>query len=163
MIALPPKNDMEGCEVRVLLAESRGPSANGYSLADAKTCMQLMDRVLWNRLSNPAPFGARGAKTIADIVRAPGQFAGFQGYPNYDSSIVNRIQAMINVANSAKDKRCQDFANHINSAIDVANDASIQEPSPGTLASWRTAGSGSPGSNFKLHTTILGIDFYFIA
>ena len=104
MILLPPKNDKEGCEVRVLLAECRSPSVGGYSLADAVTCMKLMDKVLWNRLDNPVPFKAKGAKTIADVVRAPGQFAGFSSYPNYDMSIVNRIQLMINIANTAKDK-----------------------------------------------------------
>jgi len=31
-----------------------------------------MDRVLFNRLSDPAKFGASGAKTAGDIIRAPG-------------------------------------------------------------------------------------------
>lgn len=163
MVTLPPKNDGEGCEVRLLLAECRGPSFNTYTLADATTCMQLMDRVIFNRLANPAPFGARGATTVADIAKAPRQFAGFQNYPNYDQSIVNRIQAMLNIANSAKDKRSAAFTDFIEAAISVASDPSITDPSPGTLAAWRTAGSGSPGSNFKLHTTLLGNEFYFIA
>lgn len=163
MIELPPKDDTVGVEVRVLLAECRGPSSKSYILSDAKTAMQLMDRVLWNRLRDPARFGARGAKSLADIIKAPGQFAGFQNYPKYDMAIVNRIQAMVNIANSgAKDKRSPNFANFINAAIEVAKNQSIQEPSPGTLASWRTAGSGSPGSNFKLHTTLAGNDFYYI-
>jgi hypothetical protein len=162
MIALPPKNDGNGVEVRVLLAECRGPSFSSYTLADATKSMQLMDRVLWNRFNSPAKFGAKGAKSLADIIKAPGQFAGFQNYPNYDRSIVNRIQAMINIANSSKDKRSGDFVDFINAAITVADDPSIQEPSPGTLASWRTAGSGSPGSNFNLYTTVLGNDFYYI-
>jgi hypothetical protein len=162
MISLPAKNDAEGAEVRVLLAECRGQSFSTYTLADATTCMQLMDRVLWNRRSDPAKFGARGAKSLADIIRAPGQFAGFQNYPNYDVSIVNRIQAMLNIANSTKDKRSQDFADFINAAIDGANDPSIQDPSPGTLVAWRTKGSGSPGGNFKKHDTVLGNDFHYI-
>lgn len=162
MVALPPKNDAEGCETRVLLAECRTPSFSSYALADAEKCMQLMDKVLWNRFRNPGPFGAKGATKLSDVVRAPGQFAGFEAYPNYDQSIVNRIQAMINIANNAKDKRSQAFADHIATAIAVAKAASIVEPSAGTLASWRTAGSASPGSNFKLHGTVLGVDFYFI-
>jgi hypothetical protein len=162
MISLPPKNNTEGVEARVLLAECRGPSFNTYTLTDATTCMQLMDRVLWNRLSNPAKFGARGATSLADIIKAPGQFAGFESYPNYDVAIVNRIQAMVNIANSTKDGRNQDFTDFINAAIGVANDPSIQDPSPGTLAAWRTKGSGSPGGTFKKHTTQLGNDFYYI-
>jgi hypothetical protein len=162
MIKLPPKNDDDGAEVRVLLAECRGPSFSAYTLDDATTSMQLMDRVLWNRIDDPTKFGAKGAKSVGDIIRAPGQFAGFEHYPNYDHSIVNRIQAMINIANSAKDKRSPDFAGFINAAIDVTNNPSVQDPSPGTLAFWRTAGSDSPGSRFKKHTTILGNDFYYI-
>jgi hypothetical protein len=45
-IALSPKDDVQGLEERVLLAECRSPSSSSYSLADAKNCMQLMDRVL---------------------------------------------------------------------------------------------------------------------
>ncbi|HEY0790670.1 MAG TPA: hypothetical protein VGD78_06355 [Chthoniobacterales bacterium] len=163
MITLPPKNDDDGVEVRLLLAECRGPSFNSYTLSDATTSMQLMDRVLWNRFNNPSRFGAKGAKFLADVIKAPGQFAGFQNYPNYDHGIANRIQAMLNIANSSKDKRSPDFADFLNAAITVSNDPSIQDPSPGILASWRTKGSSSPGSNFKLHTTVLGNDFYFIS
>jgi hypothetical protein len=148
--------------VRLLLAECRGPSSSSYNLDDATTSMQLMDRVLYNRLNDPSKFAAKGATTVGDIIRAPRQFAGFENYPSYDQSIVNRIQAMLNIANSAKDKRAADFVEFINSAIKVASDPSIQDPSPGTLASWRTAGASSPGSSFKKHATILGNDFYYI-
>jgi hypothetical protein len=108
-----------------------------------------MDLVIWNRYDDPAKFGAKGATSLGDIIRAPRQFAGFEHYPNYDHSIVNRIQAMINIGNNAKDKRHQDFADFINAAINVANNSSIPDPSPGILASWRTAGSGSLGLGFK--------------
>jgi hypothetical protein len=162
MVTLPPKNEIAGCEVRLLLSECRGPSFSSWTLADATTCMQWMDKVLWNRYDSPAQFGAKGAKSLADIIRAPGQFAGFENYPDFDQSIVNRIQAMINIANKSKDKRHQSFADHINSAIAVSNAASIIEPSPGILAGWRTAGSGAPGGNFKFWKTFLGNDFYYI-
>lgn len=56
----------------MLLAECRSPSFSGYTLGDATQSMQLMDRVLFNRLSDPAKFGASGAKTAGDIIRAPG-------------------------------------------------------------------------------------------
>jgi len=162
MIVLPPKNDDDGCEVRVLLAECRTPSFSSYTLADAITSMQLMDRVIFNRLANPGPFGAKGATTVADVVKARGQFAGFQNYPKFDASIANRIQAALNIANSTKDKRSSSFQDHFNAAIQIANDQSIADPSPGTLVAWRTAGSGSPGANFKLHTTLMGIAYFFI-
>jgi hypothetical protein len=162
MIKLSPRNDDDGAEVRVLLAECRGPSFNDYTLDDATESMQLMDRVLFNRLKNPAKFGANGATTVGDIIRAPGQFRGFEHYPNYSHAIVNMLQSIINIANNAKDKRHEDFTDFINAAIDVANNQSIQDPSPGTLVAWRTAGSGSPGPDFTIHTTILGNSFYYI-
>ncbi|CAE6700031.1 hypothetical protein R70006_00680 [Paraburkholderia domus] len=163
MILLPPKNDNEGAEVRLLLAECRGPSFSTFTLSDATTCMQLMDLVLFNRLDNPGRFGAKGATTVGDIIRAPGQFAGFQNYPKYDSHVQHRIQVALDIANSAKDKRSPDFAAFINAAIAIATSTStITEPSPGTLVSWRTAGSGSPGSGFALFKTVLGNDFYFV-
>ena len=162
MVSLPPKDEASGCEARVLLAECRSPASSKYVLADATTCMQYMDKVLWNRLDSPAQFGAKGAKVLADVVRAPGQFAGFQNYPNYDASIVNRIQAAINIANDAKDKRHSAYTDHINAAIAVAKEASIAEPSPGTLAGWRTAGSSAPGGSFKFWKAFFGNDFYYI-
>ncbi len=162
MIVLPDKNESAGCETRLLLGECRSPAYAAYTLADAKLSMQYMDRVLYNRLADPKPYGAAGAKTIADIVRAKGQFAGFENYPTYDASIVNRIQAALNIANSSKDKRQAVYADFINAAIDIAKAASITDPSPGKLTSWRTAGSGAPGGSFKFFKTLMGNDYYYV-
>ena len=43
-----------------------------------------MRLVVENRLAYKAPavFGAKGAKTITDIARAPKQFEGFESYPS---------------------------------------------------------------------------------
>jgi hypothetical protein len=111
---------------------------------------------------NPAPFGAKGAKTLADVIRAKGQFSGFEKYPNYSTAIITRLQSMIDIANNPKDKRNTTYSDHITTAIAVADEDSILDPSAGTLCAWRTAGAGSPGSNFKLHTAVLGNEFYFI-
>jgi hypothetical protein len=162
MITLPAKNTNEGAETRILLSECRGPAASGYTLANAKDCMRHMDLVLWNRLADPGKFGARGATTIAGILTAPGQFAGFAKYPNYDASIVNRIQSMLNIANSSKDKRSSDYADFINAAMAIARGALMTEPTTGTLAFWRTSGHAGPGGGATFHKTIGGIDFYFI-
>ena len=120
-----------------------------------------MDVVLWNRVADPTRFGAKKDATLTDIVKARGQFAGFESYPNYAQSIVNRIQDMINIANNPKDQRSADFTAHINAALSVASSPSIADPSGGKLVAWRTAGSGSPGTGFRKHATVLGIDFYF--
>ena len=162
MIVLPEKNETFGCETRLLLAECRGPANPSYTLADAKLAMQYMDRVLYNRLADPKPYGAAGAKTIADVVRAKGQFAGFQNYPAYDASIVNRIQAALNIANSKKDPRQAAYAAFITTAIEVSKAESIIEPSPGKLTGWRTAGASAPGGSFKFFKTLFGNDYYYV-
>ena len=161
MITLPPRGTDKGAETRILLAECRGPSAAGYALADATRCMQLMDVVLWNRVDNPKPFLAK-EKTLVAILTAPGQFAGFQGYPNYSAAIVQRLQEMVNIANRSNDKRAQPYTDFINAAMNVATLATIPDPSPGSLTAWRTASSGSPGSGFKLFQVVLGNSFYYM-
>lgn len=162
-LVLPPKNDVDGLEARVLLAECRTPAFSSYTLNDAKECMRLMDRVLWNRVAHPRLFGLKSDSSLLDVVKAPGQFAGFSSYPNYDASIVQRIQDMLEIANSTKDKRSGSYRSHVEAAISISDKLSITEPSPGILASWRTAGASSPGSKFTLHATVLGNDFYYIA
>lgn len=161
-IALPPRNDTDGLEARMLLAECRSPSFSSYSSASALSCMQLMDLVLWNRVDHPRRFGA-SSDTLMAVVTAPGQFAGFSGYPSYDQGIAHRIQDMVSIANNTRDRRSSSFRDHVQMAIDIASAATIQDPSAGLLCAWRTAGSGSPGSNFTLHATVLGNDFYFIS
>jgi hypothetical protein len=162
MLKLPKKDSDEGAETRILLAECRGPSVSGYNLADATTCMQLMDRVLWNRVHNkPSQFLAKHP-TLIGVITAPGQFQGFQNYPNYDSVLVHRLQQMVDIANSTKDKRSGDFTDFINAAISISGAPSIDDPSNGLLAAWRTADSGSPGSNFTLYKTVLATDFYYM-
>ena len=160
-IALPPRNDSNGLEARLLLAECRSPSFATYGSASAQNCMQLMDLVLWNRVGHPRLFGASSA-TLRAVVTARGQFAGFGGYPSYDESIAHRIQEMVNIANSARDGRSSAFRDHVQMAMDIADAPTIQDPSPGLLCAWRTTGSGSPGSSFTAHATVLGNDFYFI-
>ena len=160
MITLPTRGTDEGVEARVLLAECPGPSSASYSLADAMEAMQLMDAVLWNRMNNPGPFGAGHAKNLADIVRAKGQFRGFENYPNYNPGIRKNIQDAIDIANNPKDSRNSNFADFVNTAIQVAKSPS-NDPSPGTLVAWRTFGSGSPGKGFLLYRTVLGNSFYY--
>ncbi len=53
----------------------------------------------------PGAILAPHAKDVIDIIKAPGQFAGFQHYPNYSADLVERLQSIINIANNPKDKR----------------------------------------------------------
>ena len=160
MLKIPDKHTDEGAETRLLLAECRSPAFSSYSLADATSCMQLMDLVLWNRVThNPRQFLAKHA-TLVGVITARGQFQGFENYPNYDSRIVHNIQSMIDIANNPKDKRSSDYTDFINAAMSVAAATTINDPSPGLLAAWRTGGSSSPGTGFTLFKTVLGTDFY---
>jgi hypothetical protein len=162
MIVLPAKETNEGAEVRLLLAECRGPSYPGFELGSATVCMQLMDLVLWNRVKSPAQFLAKSATLLA-VIKARGQFQGFENYPNYNPGIKNNIQQMINIANNTKDRRSAEFAGYIRMAIQVAIAETILDPSRGTLVAWQTSGFPKPGPNFILYKTVLGNDFYFIA
>jgi hypothetical protein len=159
-LELPDRTTDEGLEARVLLAECRSPLYAGYTIEAATECMQLMDLVLWNRVDDPKPYGASQG-TLASAVRAPGQFAGFEHYPTYSAGIKANIQAMLNIANSTKDKRSELVAAHIQAALDVASDVTIPDPTPGSLVGWRTFGSGSPGAGFKLYKTVLFNSFYY--
>jgi hypothetical protein len=161
-LVLPAKNTNEGVEARVLLAECATPEAPSYSLADAVLCMQLMDLVLWNRLADPRPFLAPGAKSLKDIVRARGQFQGFEKYPDYNAGLVKLIQTILNIANNPKDRRQNAYAGHVDAALTVASGERITDPSPGVLAAWRTQRRGSPGGNFTLYRWVLGTSFYYI-
>jgi hypothetical protein len=160
-IKLEPRTSIVGAETRLLMAECKGPSFPNYTLEDAKRCMELMHLVLRNRLSNnPGQFGAKHARTIVDIIKARGQFKGFENYPNYNPAIVTMLQSILDIANSANDSRHADFADFVNTAIAVAQSESISDPSGGIAVAWRTANSGSPGSNFVKFETVGGNDFY---
>lgn len=162
MITLPDRNSNEGAEARVLLAECPGPANAAYTLDLATEAMKLMDAVLRNRLSDPARFLAPRAKTLIDIIKAKGQFQGFENYPDYDTRIKNNIQDAIDIANNPKDSRSEKYTEFVNKAIEVAKLTTYTDPSPGKLAAWRTANSGSPGKGFFLYKTLLGNDFYYM-
>jgi hypothetical protein len=161
-VELPPKDTDAGVEARLLLAECRSPAfTRTYTLPDAVLSMQLMDRVLWNRLAEPAKFNAKGAKNLADIARARKQFEGFEKYPDLTGNIEANIRAMIDIANNPKDKRQQVYADHVNAALKVAHGQRIPDPSPGVLAFWRTAGSGKPTPDSETYTTLMNNSFYY--
>jgi hypothetical protein len=162
-IRLPDKMTVAGAEIRILLAECSTPAQPGYSLALAKTAMQYMDAVLWNRVKNPKPYGAKSGATLIDIIKAPKQFAGFESYPNYASTIRNRIQMCLDIANDSKDSRNATYTAFVNAAIERTAAEDVEDPSPGHLVGWRTAGRGSPGPAFKEYATVLGNTFFWIA
>lgn len=160
-ITLPDRNTDAGAEARILLAECPGPGYASYAPEAAREAMQLMDAVLWNRLRNPAPFGARGATHIAGIIKARGQFQGFGSYPAYSAAIRRNLEAELAIANNPHDRRHAAYADFVQTAIAIAQSTDYRDPSPGTLVAWRTSGSGSPGRQFLFYRTVLGNDFYY--
>jgi hypothetical protein len=168
-VALPAKNTVQGAVARILLAEARDPGNSQYKAEDSKTAMQWMKVVLQNRLNNkPAQFMAPHAKTLIDIIKARGQFAGFSNYPNYSIKVSDRLQAILDIANAAKDQRSADYTVFVQNAIDVANSPTIADPSraqyPNSkgLSAWRTAGTKSPGPRFSSYKDLAGNSFYLL-
>jgi len=162
-IQLPAATTEEGLLVRLFLAESRTPSESGYNASEAKTGMQWMRLVVENRLkNNPKQFGAPGAKKILDIVKAKGQFHGFENYPNLSAAQQSRINDIVNIANKDNDTRQEKFAAFLSSALEVAKSKSaIKDPCQTGLYGWRTAGRGSPGGRFvEYKTPMSGNQFY---
>jgi hypothetical protein len=161
-VVLPSASSDDGLLARLFLAESRSPDEAGYNSGDSKKGMQWMKLVVHNRLNNnPSQFAAPGAKSIADIVKAKGQFKGFEKYPAIDITILSRINKIISLANSNNDSRQAKYKHFVVNAIDVAKHNVIKDPSPKGLYGWRTDGSGSPGGRFvKYGNPLSGNQFY---
>jgi hypothetical protein len=160
-VSLPEGSTDAGMLTRLLLAETRAPGGPGYSLEAATEAMQLMRLVLENRLKTPSGrWASQGARTLRDVVRSPGQFAGFEGYPTLSSGMTQLIDNMVAIANDAGDGRSQRMRAHIEAAIGVARGPVPRDPTNGGVYWWRTEGSGSPGTGISVYKTVLGNTFY---
>jgi len=160
-IELPDLREESGAVARLLLAETRSPWASGYDAGEATQAMKWMKLVLANRLrNNPAQFRAASATSLVHIIKAPGQFEGFAGYPKLSDTIRKNVADILEIANNDAHSKQAAFADHVRSAIAVANEAPIGDPCPTKLYGWRTKGSGSPGTRFELFKSVGGNDFY---
>lgn len=149
-VDLPPAGTEEGLLVRLLLAENRTPGESGYDAANSKTSMHWMRLVLVNRLNNkPEQFQAPGATEIKHIVTAPGQFDGFENYPQLSSKVTGRLGDIVRIANDDSDGRQEKYARFLQDALEVARSLTlVSDPCPTRLYGWRTAGSSAPGGRF---------------
>jgi len=158
VLSLPDKNTEAGMLARLLLAESGQPGA--YDRAETKRGMQWMKLVLQNRLKEPRRYSAPGAGSLIDIVKAEGQFAGFESYPTLKIATIDDVLGAANDDNSALQEQ---FITFTLDAVEVANAPTIDDPT-GTrsgLIGWRTRGSGSPGPNFVAYgKPLAGNQFY---
>ena len=161
-MVLPAAAGEEGMLVRLFLAENLSPSQPKYNAADSRKSMEWMRVVLVNRLkNNPERFAASGATTITDIVKAKGQFAGFENYPTLGSKLSARIEEAVKIANNDSDARQEKYVQFLQNALDAAKGSPIADPCPTGLYGWRTVGHGSPGGNFEAYGSALsGNQFY---
>lgn len=154
-IALPPEATDSGALARLLLIETRAPSAPGYNRDDSVKAMRLMRRVVENRLAAPARYAARGATTEQDIVRMGNQFAGFRDYPTLPGLLALKLGRLLDSARAGH----SDTQAFVSDAVMVATDAT-SNPTYSQVTAWRTTGRGSPGPGFQFLVSLQGNDFY---
>lgn len=170
-ITLPPADSEKGLLTRVLLAESVNPGNSAtYNERDSLKAMRWMRLVIKNRLqhADPSIFGAQkqpGASnyTVFDIVRAEGQFHGFEDYPNLNQNITVNLSGFLSIANNYNHRMRERYEDFIENAMKVASDQGLDgvtDPSKKGLYGWRTQGSSEPGGQFTKFQDLAGQTFY---
>jgi len=162
-LTLPTANADQLALIKLLLAESPSPFSVNYDAKAAKTGLQWMRLVVQNRLSmKSGVVGSKGATSIIDVIKSPGQFKGFEQYPVIGSGQRGLIEDILNIANDGTHLKQKLFYDHVSAVIAAATETAITDPCPTKLLSWRTAGAYSPGGAFKLYQNLSGQDFYTI-
>jgi Cell Wall Hydrolase len=160
-LELPAANTDAGLYARIFLAEVRSPGMAGYAEGDVEDAMIMMRSVIYNRYRNPSYlYASDGATSIADVVRRPGQFEGFGGYPTIAAGPLRTITDIMAIANNGADPRSPTYRRYVLKALDIARRAAVIDPSRTGLYFWRTAGSGAPSPRVELFRTVLGNSFY---
>jgi hypothetical protein len=166
-IELPPLESEEGMVARLLLAESLTPNYGNFDNAKVLEGMRWMYLVLQNRLSfsNLGEFSVPkgGARNLFSIIKAPGQFAGFEGYPNnIGGEQLKHINEILGIANKGGLVKFEQYRKHVENALDIASGRIplVSDPCPTGLYGWRTANAKHPGSNFEFYKLYAGQDFY---
>ena len=161
-LALPAENTDAGLLARLFLAEVDGPNgSSGSNLQEEQQSMALMRRVLANRLLKPsAQWGSAHARTLADVIHAPGQFHGFEQYPALPADISSNINNIVRIANTASDGRRRAMHAFLTVALRVAAAAPPADPSRNGLYWWRTKNKGKPSQATELFRTLGNNSFY---
>lgn len=159
-VALPDESTDVGMLTRLFLAENEAPGA-GYSATDAAETMTLMHVVLLNRLRRPdGRWASAGARSLRDVVRAPGQFRGFENYPTIAAATQSTIDGLLRIANDANNPLLPAMRAHIALAIAQAAERAPADPTRTGLFWWRTENSGSPGTGVVRFKTVGGNTFW---
>ncbi len=160
-LSLPAASTNAGLFVRLFLAETPSPDEMNYTSAEAKTAMSWMRVVVENRLKKPSGvWASAGATTLADVVKAKGQFEGFSHYPTLPAHIRKNIDDAIRIANDGDDSRRNSFKMFVEAALAVAAMPVVTDPSQAGLFWWRTDNSGKPSDTVKVFASKLGNTFF---
>jgi len=169
-IKLPPQSTEKGMLTRLFLAESVNPGNAQYNESESKKSMIWMRQVIENRLKHKTPniFGAKKqtgktSYTIGDIVKAKGQFHGFENYPTLLPAINVNLNGFVTIANNYNHSKRELYARFIENAEKAADKDALKgfvDPCPKRLYGWRTKGSGAPGGTFKKYKDLAGQTFY---
>lgn len=160
-VALPAIGSEVGLWTWLFLAEVRSPMQAGYSAKDVAESMALIRLVVENRRKKPSGrWSSQGARSNADVVRVPGQFEGFNGYPNLPAKITTRVADMVAIANDASHKDFAAVRAHIMTAIRIGTEPVVGDPTKTGLYWWNTEGAPRPGTGIVLHKAIMGNNFY---
>jgi hypothetical protein len=162
-ITLPAINTDEGALARLLLAETRGPAyANTWKADKSKQAMEWMRIVIANRQATPGPFLAKSG-SVLDVIKAKGQFHGFESYPPPMATVALNIQSQVDSANNDSLPNQDNYLIHVQNAISVAQAKTLPGDPSGAgyrLVGWRTQGSGSPGGSMIFFQDLGGNSFY---
>jgi hypothetical protein len=176
MVDLPDISTDAGILSRLIIAECMHPGDPAYNRDDGLLTFRLMQATVANRLNNnPGQFGAAGATCYADVITAPGQFAGFIQLDDQTviaQPVADNIASVLDTANQGDPGPCAQFVQDI---LDRVN-GTVEDPLAGCVSingtavvggcyGWRTAGSGDPGGRFfpvpeTLGGLLLGNQFY---
>jgi hypothetical protein len=130
-------------------------------LEDAQVAMLWMRVVVENRLAKPSPvWGSAGAKTLKDVIQAKNQFEGFSKYPTIAQGPQKVIDQAVSIANNGDDPRRSKYKEFLDTALTVAAQKTVTDPSAKGLYWWRTSGSGKPTPEATVYMTKLGNTFY---
>ena len=171
VVKLATKDTDEGLLTRLFLAESVTPGQVGkYKADESKKSMLWMRQVIENRLNHKTPriFGAKLAAgsskyVLTDIIKAQGQFHGFENYPTIDKKIDSNITLYIAYATNYNHPKREQYLEFINNAKAAAAKNALsgfKDPLPKGLYGWRTKGSTSPGGDFVKYKDFAGQTFY---
>ena len=162
MIALADPSTDAGAKQRLFLLEAVSPGrAREYVASESLPAMRLMRQAIENRLLSPAEYGARGARTRRDVIKARGQFGGFSNYPDLPSGLNEHLADFLRIANASNDRRQPVYERFVRDAITAATEAMSPPTAAYTnVTGWRTADKGSPDPRFRPVVALSGNTFF---